>query len=63
MCVIPDLDRPKDKQVELINFQALNSGLKELRALTERARHAIGLSNGSARFSKDVLKVDIIGLK
>ena len=61
--VIPDPDRPEDEQVELINFQAPNSGLEELGALTESAKHAMGLSNGSARFSKDVLKVDITGPK
>ena len=60
--IIPDKNRPQIKQDELLSFDKTIEDFSELPTIIDEATEAMGLGSGKA-FSRDVLSVEIWGLK
>jgi GTPase SAR1 family protein len=59
--VIPDSDRPQEKQDEIKNFSKSISDFTHLPEIINLAMEVMGISEGGSAFAKDTLSVEICG--
>lgn len=61
--ILPDGDRPKEEREELQRFEAPTATLDDLPDLVENAKEKMGLTRGTMAFSKDILRMEVLGPK
>lgn len=59
--VIPDSDRPQEKQEEIRRYSESITNFSDLPKIMSNARNVMGISSGGSAFAKDTLSIEICG--
>lgn len=59
--VIPDSDRPQEKQVEIKKYSESITDFADLTQIMSNAKKVMGISDGGRAFAKDTLSIEICG--